>query len=538
VLSSFLHFLLFVPITVAQDDDVFGEIEELLWEFDESTPQIDVAIQRAFVQRVDKDYNYITVELAIIWNIAPQDIQLTVPSKWTMSLDRRGDWSYIGSTYTIQNISVRSSERSNITLIVDSANLIPESNETNNSFTVGITPFVVKIDAMIAEISYMQQQDQFEVTLCFNWDAVNEQTVTLEYTLTNPDQEVRNRTEYVSLLNWCQDRPIWLQWFANKSWWKYILRATITTDSSFEDINMSNNTKTFETTLYKKIPAPSDWVIASPNTDPIKDDFDKTLDIFLKKPSYNFEDRTITVPVCWQASTERLISQIQLDMLVENQSYTKKHTNHLYRSSCKDYIFSLPVLSPATYESDISALLVWTTKETDVSNNASMFTFVIQQPQQEPEPTILFDQQSQPRKNKDFLDGVEGPNTTQTTWSTFVQSYDLLAAYCVYENIRIRWCSKLFDLYELRWNIHEIMSLFVIYMDKKFTSTAQKRQYILTYRKAINQLTQQYDIQSYDTRTSIRMAFLFAYMDYSLAILDQQLMAPSPQTVKKYFAQR
>jgi len=137
VLSSFLHFLLFVPITVAQDDDVFGEIEELLWEFDESTPQIDVAIQRAFVQRVDKDYNYITVELAIIWNIAPQDIQLTVPSKWTMSLDRRGDWSYIGSTYTIQNISVRSSERSNITLIVDSANLIPESNETNNSFTVG-----------------------------------------------------------------------------------------------------------------------------------------------------------------------------------------------------------------------------------------------------------------------------------------------------------------------------------------------------------------------------------------------------------------
>jgi len=44
-----------------------------------------------------------------------------------------------------------------------------------------------------------------------------------------------------------------------------------------------------------------------------------------------------------------------------------------------------------------------------------MFTFVIQQPQQEPEPTILFDQQSQPRKNKDFLDGVEGPNTTQTT---------------------------------------------------------------------------------------------------------------------------
>ncbi|NCQ81226.1 hypothetical protein GW750_00125 [bacterium] len=80
--------------------------------------------------------------------------------------------------------------------------------------------------------------------------------------------------------------------------------------------------------------------------------------------------------------------------------------------------------------------------------------------------------------------------------------------------------------------------MFVIYMDKKFTSTAQKRQYILTYRKAINQLTQQYDIQSYDTRTSIRMAFLFAYMDYSLAILDQQLMAPSPQTVKKYFAQR
>ncbi|NCQ81224.1 hypothetical protein GW750_00115 [bacterium] len=53
-------------------------------------------------------------------------------------------------------------------MIVDSANLIPESNETNNSFTVGITPFVVKIDAMIAEISYMQQQDQFEVTLCFN----------------------------------------------------------------------------------------------------------------------------------------------------------------------------------------------------------------------------------------------------------------------------------------------------------------------------------------------------------------------------------
>lgn len=140
--------------------------------------------------------------------------------------------------------------------------------------------------------------------------------------------------------------------------------------------------------------------------------------------------------------------------------------------------------------------------------------------------------------NSNTTDNPDTPDTTNDT-NNILRDYDLLSVYCVAEWHRIRSCSKLFDLHDLRGDIHELVSLVFLLLENARVSDDNKKLIISTYRSAINQLTDRYDSKSYDIETQTRLAFLFAYIDYSFALYETEVNDQNTYIqARTFFSQR
>lgn len=423
---SFLYFVFLLSnISIATDDDIFWELEDILNSLEEDIIENDVFFGVASNDWVDALYNYITIDISVTW-VWPESVLLTIPWKATASIQSL--WASLRSTngetkvYRITKISIPHNSQGNTTLTLDPYNSITETNENNNTLRIGLTSYTESADASVKNLRYNTTNKTFSYDVCF--DQNKEWSATITTKLTTPKRIINNTTP-ITITAWCRTLSVAADPDNNKTTWTYVLDIHIDM-SAIDDTQSQNNAISTQQAITFPTPVP-----IQPTPAPVD------------------------IP-----------SQEEIDAI----------------------------------------------EETDVIETET-----------EPEPRIQPEVKVQPRNNSAILENAPESNKNINEEKTIISSYDLLSAYCLSEQQRIRSCTKLFDLNELRWNIHELVSLIFLLLDQKNLNDSEKLQLTQRYRLGINNLTSWYDDDSYSMETKTRLAFLFAYIDYSFSLYESHI---------------
>lgn len=471
--------------------------EDLVWEIDWLVGQqtVDVSFITAQQTKVDVHSTYLSTSLRIegedtdniylqIWNIGTKTL-----AEWgwyTVSTD--GDTSII----TIPAVSIPRTTARTITLYLDPTNTIEEDNEGNNTITVTIQPKETKPDLSIHAITYEQKKQQITAQVCWN---TSKQKVSVRFVING-----QKKTFTTAIMPWCSFIPATLSSFWVLESTTYIIDTYVDPDNSINEEDEQNNI--FSTTQKFIFP------------EPIKPD------VSVDGLRYDEMGQQIQAQICRKYGENLSYTKIPLTMSLANKIYTINHTLNFGRNWCTSYIMNIPTtLTPGHYTIRATVKLPVSWKEVTMSNNTM---------------TLSFSYKAKETTNN--LPTQQPQDIQQKTWFKrgLVAQYDILSLYCEAKDDYITKCTQLYDLQLLRQKLHLLLGTMLLALEGNIPTDQERNDKIILFRQKIQSLQALFPPKN-DTNHTVRLLFIFAYIDYSLSLYQQAIPTQNTQEVQKFF---
>lgn len=103
-----------------------------------------------------------------------------------------------------------------------------------------------------------------------------------------------------------------------------------------------------------------------------------------------------------------------------------------------------------------------------------------------------------------------------------LQDYKVLTMYCHYEERILVDCTTAHGIDELKTKIDQMVDVFILLFEQSKLDVVEKKARIATYQSQIKALTPLYIDPQDEVRTSLRVLFIFAYVDYRLSLYKVQ----------------